>query len=182
LCSPDIERAIFAGGRFWGLQSLFRRYPNVLQTRVGYCGGDTPNPTYRAIGSHAEAVEVYFDPEKPGYRRLLEFFFQIHDPTTANRQGHDSGPRYRSAIFYTTDHEQRIAIETIAAMNASCVWPGPVVTAVLPAGPFWPAEPLHQDYLDHHPCGYKSQFIRPGWTLPTRSAGLPKGEDDPSTP
>ncbi len=165
----SVERAILAGGCFWGVQDLIRRQPGVLSTRVGYSGGDVPHATYRNHGSHAEAVEIIFDPATISYRRLLEFFFQIHDPTTPNRQGNDRGPSYRSAIFYTTDEQRRIAEDTIADVDASGLWPGRVVTEVVPAGDFWEAEPEHQDYLVRVPDGYTCHFIRPGWVLPARA-------------
>lgn len=161
------ERAILAGGCFWGMQDLLRRYEGVLSTRVGYSGGDVPNATYRNHGTHAEAIEIIFDPSILSYRQLLEFFFQIHDPTTKNRQGNDIGTSYRSAIFYTTPEQKRIAEETIAEVNASGVWPGKVVTEVTPAGPFWEAEPEHQDYLERIPDGYTCHFVRPNWKLRT---------------
>jgi peptide-methionine (S)-S-oxide reductase len=164
------ERAILAGGCFWGMQDLIRRYPGVISTRVGYSGGDVPNATYRHHGAHAEAIEIIFDPQKLSYRQLLEFFFQIHDPTTPNRQGNDRGPSYRSAIFYTNDEQKRTALETIADVNASGLWPGKVVTEVAPTGPFWEAEPEHQDYLERFPHGYTCHYIRPNWKLPTRAA------------
>jgi peptide-methionine (S)-S-oxide reductase len=163
------ERAILAGGCFWGVQELLRSYPGVVSTRVGYSGGDIPNATYRNHGTHAEAVEIVFDPAQISYRRLLEFFFQIHDPTTLNRQGNDRGMSYRSAIFYTTDEQRRVAEETIADVDASGIWPGKVVTEIAPAGPFWEAEPEHQDYLQKYPSGYTCHFIRPNWRLPQRS-------------
>ena len=162
------ERAILAGGCFWGMQDLIRKQLGVISTRVGYSGGDVKNATYRNHGSHAEAIEVIFDPQKMSYRKLLEFFFQIHDPTTANRQGNDTGASYRSAIFYTTPEQKRVAEETIADVEASGLWPGKVVTEVAPAGDFWEAEPEHQDYLERHPGGYTCHFIRPGWKLPVR--------------
>src|SRR5271156_3093514 len=155
------ETAILAGGCFWGMQDLLRRYPGVISTRVGYAGGDVQNATYRNHGTHAEALEVVFDPQKLSYRKLLEFFFQIHDPTTLNRQGNDTGTSYRSAIFYTTDEQKRIAEETIADVNASDLWPGKVVTEVVPASGFWEAEPEHQDYLERIPHGYTCHFVRP---------------------
>jgi peptide-methionine (S)-S-oxide reductase len=167
--SGQSERAILAGGCFWGVQELLRDYPGVISTRVGYSGGEVPNATYRNHGNHAEAVEIVFDPERITYRRLLEFFFQIHDPTTPNRQGNDRGPSYRSAIYYTTDEQRRVAEETIADVNASGLWPGKVVTEVAPAGDFWEAEPEHQDYLQKYPSGYTCHFIRPNWRLPVRS-------------
>ena len=167
--TASTERAIFAGGCFWGMQDLLRRYPGVISTRVGYTGGDVPDATYRKHGTHAEAIEVLFDPRTISYRRLLEFFFQIHDPTTLNRQGNDVGASYRSAIFYTSEEQKRVADETIADVNNSGLWPGKVVTKVAPAGPFWEAEPEHQDYLERYPNGYTCHFIRPDWRLPTRA-------------
>ncbi|MES1200697.1 MAG: peptide-methionine (S)-S-oxide reductase MsrA [Pseudomonadota bacterium] len=164
------ERAVLAGGCFWGVQDLIRKRPGVIKTRVGYSGGDVPNATYRNHGTHAEAIEIIFDPEKISYRDLLEFFFQIHDPTTKNRQGNDIGASYRSAIFYTTDEQKRVAEDTIADVNASGLWPGKVATTVDPAGPFWEAEPEHQDYLERIPNGYTCHFVRPNWKLPRRSA------------
>ena len=163
------ERAVLAGGCFWGMQDLLRRYPGVISTRVGYTGGDVPNATYRNHKGHAEAIEIIFDPQKISFRQILEFFFQIHDPTTLNRQGNDIGTSYRSAIFYTTDEQKRIAEETIADVNASGLWPDKVVTEVVPAGPFWEAEPEHQDYLERIPNGYTCHFIRPNWVLPKRA-------------
>jgi peptide-methionine (S)-S-oxide reductase len=163
------ETAILAGGCFWGMQDLLRRYPGVISTRVGYTGGDVPNATYRNHGTHAEALEVIFDPQKLSYRKLLEFFFQIHDPTTQNRQGNDIGTSYRSAIFYTTDEQKKIATETIADVDAAGLWPAKVVTEVVPASAFWEAEPEHQDYLERYPNGYTCHFVRPNWTLPHRS-------------
>jgi peptide-methionine (S)-S-oxide reductase len=162
------ERAVLAGGCFWGMQDLIRRKEGVISTRVGYSGGDVPNATYRNHGSHAEAIEIIFDPSKIGYRQLLEFFFQIHDPTTLNRQGNDRGMSYRSAIFTTSEEQKRVAVDTIADVEASGLWPGKVVTEVAPAGPFWQAEPEHQDYLERFPQGYTCHFIRPGWRLPVR--------------
>ena len=164
------ERAVFAGGCFWGVQQLIRRRKGVLSTRVGYTGGDVPNATYRNHGTHAEAIEIVFDPAQISYRKLLEFFFQIHDPTTVNRQGNDRGTSYRSAIYYTTDEQKQIALDTIADLDASGLWPGKVVTEVEPAGPFWEAEPEHQDYLEHYPQGYTCHFVRPDWVLPARAA------------
>ena len=164
------ERAILAGGCFWGAQDLIRRQPGVISTRVGYSGGDVANATYRNHGSHAEAVEIVFDPALTSFRKILEFFFQIHDPTTKNRQGNDVGMSYRSAIFYTSDEQKRIAQDTIADVNASGLWPGKAVTEVAAAGPFWEAEPEHQDYLVKHPGGYTCHFIRPGWVLPKRAS------------
>jgi peptide-methionine (S)-S-oxide reductase len=165
-----IERAVLAGGCFWGVQDLFRKYPGVIETRVGYTGGNTPNATYRNHGYHAEAVEIHFDPEKISFRKILEFFFQIHDPTTKNRQGNDVGTSYRSAIFYLDEEQRRVAEDTIADVDASRLWPGRVVTEVTEAGPFWEAEPEHQDYLERYPWGYTCHFPRPGWVLPHRSA------------
>jgi peptide-methionine (S)-S-oxide reductase len=164
------ETAILAGGCFWGMQDLIRRYPGVISTRVGYTGGNVPNATYRNHGTHAEAIEVVFDPQKLSYRKLLEFFFQIHDPTTPNRQGNDRGASYRSAIFYTSDDQNDTAREVIADINASGIWPGKVVTEVAEAGPFWEAEPEHQDYLERYPNGYTCHYIRPGWKLPSQAA------------
>jgi peptide-methionine (S)-S-oxide reductase len=166
--STETETAILAGGCFWGVQDLLRRYPGVLKTRVGYSGGDTPNATYRNHGDHAEAIEIQFDPAVISYRQLLEFFFQIHDPTTRNRQGNDIGRSYRSAIFYASDEQRRVAEDTIADVDASGLWPGKVVTEIAPAGDFWEAEPEHQDYLERIPDGYTCHFIRPGWRLPKR--------------
>ncbi len=162
------ERAIFAGGCFWGMQDLIRRRDGVVSTRVGYSGGDVRNATYRNHGTHAEAIEIRFDPDQVSYRELLEFFFQIHDPTTQNRQGNDLGASYRSAIFYTSPEQERIAQDTIDDVNASGLWPGKVVTEVVPAGDFWEAEPEHQDYLQHYPNGYTCHFPRPNWKLPVR--------------
>jgi peptide-methionine (S)-S-oxide reductase len=163
------QKAILAGGCFWGMQDLIRRQPGVISTRVGYSGGDTPNATYRNHGTHAEAVEISYDPAVTEYRTLLEFFFQIHDPTTKNRQGNDRGTSYRSAIFYTDDEQKRIALDTIADVEASGLWPGKVVTEVSPAGDFWEAEPEHQDYLQRYPNGYTCHYVRPGWKLPRRA-------------
>ena len=165
--SEAAEKAIFAGGCFWGMQDLFRRQPGVLATRVGYTGGDVSNATYRDHGTHAEAIEIVFDPEQTSYRKLLEFLFQIHDPTTLNRQGNDVGTSYRSAIFTVDDEQRRIAEETIAEVDASGLWPGKIVTEVAPAGPFWEAEPEHQDYLERYPNGYTCHFVRPAWALPS---------------
>lgn len=162
------ERAVLAGGCFWGMQDLIGSLRGVISTRVGYSGGDVANATYRNHGSHAEAIEIIFDPSKINYRALLEFFFQIHDPTTLNRQGNDRGTSYRSAIFYTSAEQKRIAEDTIEDVNASGLWPGKVVTEVRPAGPFWQAEPEHQDYLERFPQGYTCHFVRPGWRLPVR--------------
>ena len=166
--TQDKETAILAGGCFWGVQDLLRRYPGVLATRVGYSGGDVANATYRNHGTHAEAIEIIFDPNTISYRKILEFFFQIHDPSTENRQGNDRGTSYRSAIFYTSDEQKRVAEETIRDVDASGLWPGKVVTQVAPAGPFWEAEPEHQDYLLRLPHGYTCHYIRPDWVLPQR--------------
>ena len=167
--AASTQTAILAGGCFWGMQDLLRRCPGVISTRVGYSGGDVPNATYRNHGTHAEAIEIVFDPDLISYRRLLEFFFQIHDPTTLNRQGNDLGMSYRSAIFYTNDEQKRIALDTIADADASGLWPGKVVTELSPVGPFWEAEPEHQDYLERYPTGYTCHFIRPDWKLPARA-------------
>ncbi|HEX5314625.1 MAG TPA: peptide-methionine (S)-S-oxide reductase MsrA [Gammaproteobacteria bacterium] len=164
------ERAVLAGGCFWGMQDLIRKQPGVISTRVGYTGGKVANATYRNHEGHAEAIEILFDPAKTSYRRMLEFFFQIHDPTTRNRQGNDVGTSYRSAIFYTSDEQKRIAEDAIADLNASGLWPGKTVTEVVPAGDFWEAEPEHQDYLERYPNGYTCHFIRPDWKLPHRNA------------
>ena len=163
------ERAVLAGGCFWGMQDLIRKMTGVLSTRVGYSGGNVANATYENHGTHAEAIEIIFDPRLLSYRQLLEFFFQIHDPSTPNRQGNDRGASYRSAIFYTSDEQKRVAEDTIADVDASGLWPGKVVTEVTPAGPFWEAEPEHQDYLEHYPNGYTCHFVRPGWKLPHRA-------------
>jgi len=164
--SHEQERAVLAGGCFWGMQDLLRRRPGVISTRVGYTGGNVPNATYRNHEGHAEAIEIIFDPQKLSYRKLLEFFFQVHDPTTKNRQGNDVGTSYRSAIFYTTEEQQRIAQETIADVDASGLWPGKVVTEIKPASEFWEAEPEHQDYLERIPNGYTCHYVRPDWSLP----------------
>ncbi|GGF02366.1 peptide methionine sulfoxide reductase MsrA [Aliidongia dinghuensis] len=163
------ERAVLAGGCFWGMQDLIRRYPGVIGTRVGYTGGEVRNATYRNHGNHAEAIEIVFDPAKTSYRTLLEFFFQIHDPTTLNRQGNDRGTSYRSAIFYTSEEQKQEALETIADVDASGLWPGKVVTEVTPASDFWEAESEHQDYLERIPNGYTCHFVRPNWKLPRRA-------------
>jgi len=162
------ERAVLAGGCFWGMQDLIRKLPGVINTRVGYTGGDVPNATYRNHGTHAEAIEITFDPDQTSYRNLLEFFFQIHDPSTRNRQGNDLGTSYRSAIFPTSEAQKAVALDTIADVDASGLWPGKVVTQVEPAGDFWEAEPEHQDYLERIPNGYTCHFVRPGWVLPKR--------------
>jgi len=163
------ETAVLAGGCFWGMQDLIRRRPGVISTRVGYTGGDVPNATYRNHGTHAEAIEIVFDPSKTSYRALLEWFFQIHDPTTVNRQGNDRGTSYRSAIYFTSPGQKAVAEDTIADVNASGLWPGKVVTELAPAGPFWQAEPEHQDYLERYPNGYTCHFARPNWVLPKRT-------------
>lgn len=160
------ERAVLAGGCFWGMQDLIRRLPGVRKTRVGYSGGDVANATYRNHGTHAEAVEILFDPARISYRQLLEFFFQIHDPSTRNRQGNDIGSSYRSAILFASDEQRRVAEATIADVDASGRWPGKVVTELAPAGDFWEAEPEHQNYLERYPDGYTCHFVRPGWRLP----------------
>lgn len=159
---------MLAGGCFWGMQDLIRRQPGVVSTRVGYSGGDVPNATYRRHGSHAEAIEIIFDPHVITYRDVLAIFFQIHDPTTRDRQGNDVGTSYRSAIFYVDDVQRQTAVDVIADVNSSGLWPGKVVTEVEPAGPFWEAEPEHQDYLLHYPNGYTCHFLRPNWVLPNR--------------
>jgi peptide-methionine (S)-S-oxide reductase len=166
------ERAVLAGGCFWGVQDLIRKQPGILRTRVGYTGGEIPNATYRHHGNHAEGIEIIYDPARTDYRTILEFFFQIHDPTTLNRQGNDVGASYRSEIFYVNDEQRRIAEDTIADVNASGLWPDKVVTQVSPAGDFWEAEPEHQDYLERYPSGYTCHFIRPGWKLPRRAKAV----------
>jgi len=162
------ERAVLAGGCFWGMQGLIRKQPGVLETRVGYTGGDIPNATYRDHGTHAEGIEIIFDPEVTSFREILAFFFQIHDPTTKNRQGNDLGLSYRSAIYYVDDAQKAVTEDTIADVNASGLWPGKVVTEVEPVGDFWEAEPEHQDYLEDRPDGYTCHFARPNWVLPKR--------------
>ena len=164
------EKAILAGGCFWGMEELFRRQPGVVSTRVGYSGGDVVNATYRNHGTHAESIEVVYDADQTDFRALLEFFFQVHDPSTKNRQGNDLGASYRSAIFYTSDEQKRVAEDTIADVDASGLWPGTVVTEVTPAGDFWEAEPEHQDYLQKYPHGYTCHFPRPEWKLPRRTS------------
>jgi len=164
------ERAVLAGGCFWGMQDLIRRYNGVISTRVGYTGGEVANATYRNHGNHAEAIEIIFDPAKISYRELLEFFFQIHDPSTLNRQGNDRGASYRSAIFYTNDEQKSVAEDTIADVDASGLWPDKVVTEVTADSDFWEAEPEHQDYLERIPNGYTCHFVRPSWKLPKRNA------------
>lgn len=168
------ERAVLAGGCFWGMQDLFHKQRGVISARVGYTGGDAPNATYRNHGGHAEAIEIIFDPTQGSYRKLLEYFFQIHDPTTLNRQGNDLGTSYRSAIFYVTDEQRAVAEDTIADVEASGLWPGKVVTEVTPVGDFWEAEPEHQNYLERIPGGYTCHFPRPQWVLPRRSDGVSK--------
>ncbi|MGB3288250.1 MAG: peptide-methionine (S)-S-oxide reductase MsrA [Burkholderiaceae bacterium] len=163
------DRAILAGGCFWGMQDLIRKLPGVLRTRVGYVGGDVPNATYRNHGTHAEGIEIDFDPGKISYRQLLEFFFQIHDPSTKNRQGNDLGTSYRSAIYFLNDEQKKVALDTIADVDASGLWPGKVVTEVEPVGDFWQAEAEHQDYLERYPNGYTCHYPRPNWVLPKRS-------------
>ena len=169
------ERAILAGGCFWGMQDLIRRQEGVVSTRVGYTGGDVPNATYRNHGTHAEAIEITYNPATTSFRRMPEFFFQIHDPTTLNRKGNDRGLSYRSAIYYTDDEQRRVAEDTIADVDASGLWPGKVVTEVTPSGPFWEAEPEHQDYLERRPDGYTCHFLRPNWKLPARSSVTQSG-------
>lgn len=168
--TTNSERAVLAGGCFWGMQELIRHKDGVITTRVGYSGGDVPNATYRNHGTHAEAVEIVFDPSRISYRDILEFFFQIHDPTTKNRQGNDVGMSYRSAIYYENEAQKAVALDTIKDVEASGLWPGKVVTEVAPVGPFWQAEPEHQDYLQRIPNGYTCHFVRPGWKLPKRQA------------
>ena len=167
--------AVLAGGCFWGMEDLFREQPGVVSTRVGYTGGSNTNPTYRNHPGHAEALEITYDPDETDYRALLEFFFQIHDPTTKNRQGNDVGTSYRSAIFYLDDEQKQIALDTVADIQGSGRWPGTVVTEVNPAGDFWEAEPEHQNYLQRYPSGYTCHYIRPQWTLPNRSDGADAG-------
>ncbi len=164
-----IQKAILAGGCFWGMQDLIRKMPGVVSTRVGYTGGDVKNATYRNHGTHAEGIEVNFDPAIMSYRKLLEFFFQIHDPSTKNRQGNDQGTAYRSGIYYTDETQRLEAVNTIADVDASGIWPAKVVTEVAPAGDFWLAEPEHQDYLEKFPNGYTCHFARPNWVLPKRA-------------
>lgn len=164
------ERAVLAGGCFWGMQDLIRKKPGVISTRVGYTGGDVPNATYRNHGTHAEGIEIIFDPAAISYRDLLEFFFQIHDPTTLNRQGNDIGTSYRSGIYFVDEAQKQTAIDTVADVNASGIWPGTVRTEIKPVGDFWEAEPEHQDYLERIPDGYTCHFARPDWVLPKRNA------------
>ena len=170
------ERAVLAGGCFWGMQDLIRKRTGVISTRVGYTGGDVPHATYRNHGTHAEGIEVIFDPSVISYRDLLELFFQIHDPTTLNRQGNDVGLSYRSAIYYVDEAQKAAALETIADIEASGIWPGKVVTEVEPVGDFWEAEPEHQDYLERYPNGYTCHFPRPDWVLPKRSSASQAAE------
>ena len=165
--TQQTEKAILAGGCFWGMQHLLRDRPGVIRTRVGYSGGEVPNATYRNHGNHAEAVEIIFDPEQISFRQLLEFFFQIHDPSTPNRQGNDRGPSYRSAIYYTSEAQRVVAEQTIRDVDASGLWPGRAVTDLEPAGDFWEAEPEHQDYLVNYPGGYTCHYVRPDWKLPS---------------
>jgi len=165
MSETNTERAVLAGGCFWGMQDLLRKLPGVISSRVGYSGGDVPSATYPNHGTHAEAIEIIFDPEQISFRQLLESFFQIHDPTTPNQQGNDQGMSYRSAIYYTTDEQAEIARQTIAEIDQSGLWPGKVVTEVEPVGDFWEAEPEHQDYLQHYPTGYTCHYIRPDWKL-----------------
>ena len=166
------QRAVLAGGCFWGMQDLIRKIDGVVSTRVGYSGGDVPNATYRNHGSHAEAIEIVFDPARLPYRKILEFFFQIHDPTTRDRQGNDQGMSYRSAIYFTSEEQKRVAVDTLADVQASGLWPGPVVTELAAAGPFWEAEAEHQDYLERRPNGYTCHFIRPDWKLPVQGGAV----------
>jgi peptide-methionine (S)-S-oxide reductase len=167
--SATFEKATLAGGCFWGVEELVRKREGVISTRVGYTGDpNTPNATYRSHGDHAEAIEITFDPERTNFRELLEFFFQIHDPSTKDRQGNDRGRSYRSAIYYADAEQERVARDTIADVDASGIWPGPVVTEVEPVGEFWLAEEEHQDYLQKYPEGYTCHYVRPGWTLPRR--------------
>jgi peptide-methionine (S)-S-oxide reductase len=166
MSETNTERAVLAGGCFWGMQDLIRKLPGIISSRVGYTGGDIPNATYPNHGTHAEGIEIIFNPEQITYRQLLEFFFQIHDPTTPNQQGNDRGMSYRSAIYYTSDEQAEIAKQTIEDVNQSGIWPGKVVTEVEPVGAFWEAEPEHQDYLQHYPTGYTCHYIRPDWKLP----------------
>jgi peptide-methionine (S)-S-oxide reductase len=167
--TENTETAVLAGGCFWGMQDLIRKRPGIVTTRVGYSGGDVANATYRHHGTHAEAIEIIFDPSVTSYRDILAFFFQIHDPTTKDRQGNDRGTSYRSAIYYVGEAQHHTALDVIADVEASGLWPGNVVTEIEPAGPFWEAEPEHQDYLQNYPNGYTCHFPRPGWVLPHRS-------------
>ncbi len=164
------QRAVLAGGCFWGMQDLIRDQPGVVWTRVGYTGGDLEDPTYRDHDGHAEAIEIEFDPELTSFRELLEFYFQIHDPSTRDQQGNDLGSSYRSAIFYTDEEQRAVALDTIADVDASGLWPDKVVTEVTPVGEFWAAEPEHQNYLERYPNGYTCHYPRPDWVLPRRAA------------
>lgn len=164
------DHVILASGCFWGAQELLRKKPGIVSTRTGYSGGNTPNATYRNHGDHAESVEIVFDPDGISFRDLLEFFFQIHNPSTRDRQGNDVGRSYRSAIFYTSDEQRQVAIDTIKDVDAAGLWPGKVVTEVEPAGEFWEAEEEHQDYLQKYPTGYTCHYVRPGWKLPRRES------------
>ena len=170
--SETTERAVLAGGCFWGMQDLIRKRPGVISTRVGYSGGDVDNATYRNHEGHAEAIEIIFDPDQTSFRDQLEWLFQIHDPSTLDRQGNDRGSSYRSAIFYTSDEQKQVAEDTIADVNESGLWPGKVVTELAPDGDFWQAEPEHQDYLERYPNGYTCHFVRPGWKLPKRAKAM----------
>ncbi len=161
------ERAVLAGGCFWGMQDLIRKRLGVTTTRVGYTGGEVANATYRNHGNHAEGIEISFDNEVVSYRQILELFFQIHDPSTQDRQGNDSGASYRSAIYYESDAQQAEALKTIADVDASGLWPGKVVTEVESVSDFWEAEVEHQDYLEKSPNGYTCHFPRPDWKLPS---------------
>ena len=163
-----MEKAILAGGCFWGMQDLLRKLPGVIKTRVGYTGGDVKDATYQNHGLHAEAVEILFNPKEISYRHILEYFFQIHDPTTAERQGFDMGPSYRSAIYTVNEEQRKTALKTIADVDESGLWPGKVVTEIENAGDFWEAEPEHQDYLERYPTGYTCHFPRPDWVLPEK--------------
>ena len=180
--NKEHERAVLAGGCFWGMQDLLRRQDGVLSTRVGYTGGSVRNATYRRHDGHAEAVEIVFDPDRISFRRLLEFFFQIHDPSTRDRQGNDVGSSYRSAIFFTTEEQERVARATIADVDASGLWPGKAVTQVAPVGDFWEAEPEHQDYLLKRPGGYTCHYVRPDWRLPEQAGANPVRAPDAGTP
>jgi len=164
--TQSTERILFAGGCFWGMEDLFRKQRGVISTRVGYSGGEVKNATYRNHGNHAETIEILIDPRKTSFKEMLRFFFQIHDPTTVNRQGNDLGASYRSAIFYTSDEQKEVAEQVIKAVDASGLWPGKVVTEVTPVGDFWEAEPEHQDYLERFPDGYTCHFVREDWLLP----------------
>lgn len=164
--SDNMERAVLAGGCFWGMQDLIRKQPGIVKTRVGYSGGDVPNATYPNHGTHAEAIEIIFNPEETSFEEILEFFFQIHDPTTIDRQGNDQGHAYRSEIFYVSEQQRDVAQDMIAKVEASGLWPGPIVTSLSPVGDFWEAEPEHQDYLWRNPTGYTCHYPRPDWKLP----------------